>query len=173
MLIILKFYCNRNPTDPDHPRAKDNVRGYENLLKNDGVQSIDMRRDIPPINNIREENDFDEGVMLMYEALCRQEVPVNVKIQSRLYCYYKTDRPYLRLAPFKVEIVRQNTLAALFYDIMTDEEARILRILTEPKACSILLALYYGIPYPFSNRKKDKAEKWFVFTWDLAESISQ
>ncbi|OZC05623.1 hypothetical protein X798_07403 [Onchocerca flexuosa] len=63
--------------DPLHPRAKDNVRLYEDLLENDGVLRIDMRRDIPPINNKREENEFsDEGIMLIYEALCRQEVPV-------------------------------------------------------------------------------------------------
>ncbi|KAM3719703.1 Prolyl 4-hydroxylase subunit [Dirofilaria immitis] len=37
--------------NPNHPDAKDNVGEYENLLKNYGVRLIDMRRDIPPINN--------------------------------------------------------------------------------------------------------------------------
>ncbi|OZC06206.1 hypothetical protein X798_06810, partial [Onchocerca flexuosa] len=119
--------------DPDHPRAKDNVRGYEYLLENDGIQRIDMRRDIPPINNVGHGNSMDEGVMLMYEALCREGVSVDAKTQSRLYCYYKMGRPYLRLAPFKVEIVRQIPLAALFYDIMSDEEARIIQMLAVPK----------------------------------------
>ncbi|VDM93771.1 unnamed protein product, partial [Onchocerca ochengi] len=59
----------------------------------------------------------------------------NIKAQSRLYCYYKMDRPYLRLAPFKVEIARQNPLAVLFHDIMSDEEARIIEMLAVPKAC--------------------------------------
>ncbi|VDM99150.1 unnamed protein product, partial [Onchocerca ochengi] len=30
--------------NPDHPRAKGNVRWYENLLEDDGVRRIDMRR---------------------------------------------------------------------------------------------------------------------------------
>ncbi|MCP9261189.1 Prolyl 4-hydroxylase subunit alpha-1 [Dirofilaria immitis] len=117
-------------TDPNNIRAKDNIRKYENLLKSKGVQHIDMRRDIPPINNSRNEGYMDEGIMLLYEALCRQQ---NIKVQSQLYCYYKMDRPYLRLAPFKVEIVRQNPLAALFYDIMSDEEARIIQMIALPK----------------------------------------
>ncbi|OZC05410.1 hypothetical protein X798_07617, partial [Onchocerca flexuosa] len=126
-------------TDPDHPRAKDNVKEYEILLEDDGVQHVDMRRDIPPINNERDENDIDEGVRLTYEALCRQEISVETKAQSRLYCYYKMDHPYLRLAPFKVEIVRQNALIVLFYDIVADEEARVIQMLAVPKACLVFL----------------------------------
>ncbi|VDN00521.1 unnamed protein product, partial [Onchocerca ochengi] len=62
--------------NPDHPRAKDNIKEYENLLEDNGVQPIDMRRYIPPINIVRDKNDLDEGIGLIYEALCRQEVPV-------------------------------------------------------------------------------------------------
>ncbi|OZC05702.1 prolyl 4-Hydroxylase alpha-subunit, region [Onchocerca flexuosa] len=128
-------------TDPNHPRANENIRIYESLLKSDGVQRIDMRRDIPPLNNIRDENDLDKGLKLIYEALCRQEVLVNAKTQLWLYCYYKMDRPYLYLAPFKVEIVRQNSLAILFYDIISDKEAQIIQMLAVPKACLMLLVL--------------------------------
>ncbi|VDM97432.1 unnamed protein product [Onchocerca ochengi] len=129
-------------TDPDHPRAKGNVRWYENLLEDDGVRRIDMRRNIPPIKNPRDASgilwilyQWVKSTKYKYEALCRQEIPVNIKAQSRLYCYYKMDRPYLRLAPFKVEIARQNPLAVLFHDIMSDEEARIIEMLAVPKAC--------------------------------------
>ncbi|KAM3722357.1 Prolyl 4-hydroxylase subunit [Dirofilaria immitis] len=119
--------------NPDHPRAKDDVKCYEDLLEDNGVRHVDMRRDIPPINNERVENDLDEGARLTYEALCRQEIPVNIKAQSHFYCYYKMDRPYLRLAPFKVEIVRENPLVVLFYDIISDEEARVIQMLALPK----------------------------------------
>lgn len=43
------------------------------------------------------------------------------------------DRPYLRLAPIKVQIMRQNPLAVLFVDIMSDEEARVIEQLAVPK----------------------------------------
>ncbi|VDM99299.1 unnamed protein product, partial [Onchocerca ochengi] len=127
--------------NPDHPRAKSNIKGYENLLENSGVHHIDMRRDIPPINNRRDENELDEGERLAYESLCRQEVSAaNTKAQSRLYCYYKMDRPYLRLAPLKLEIVRQNSLIVLFHDIISDEEARIIQTLAASKAFLLKLA---------------------------------
>ncbi|VDM91575.1 unnamed protein product, partial [Onchocerca ochengi] len=121
--------------NPDHPRAKSNMKWYEDLLENEGVQRNDMRRDIPPINNARDENDLDEGSRLIYEALCRKEMPIPIRrtTQSQLYCYYKMDHPYLRLAPFKVEIIRQNPLAVLFYDIMSNEEAQIIQTLAVPK----------------------------------------
>uniref|UniRef100_A0A8R1XNM9 procollagen-proline 4-dioxygenase n=1 Tax=Onchocerca volvulus TaxID=6282 RepID=A0A8R1XNM9_ONCVO len=155
-LLFTDELCRINP---DHPRAKENVREYEDLLENNGIQRIDMRRGIPPINNPRHENELDEGVRLTYEALCRQELPIDTKAQSRLYCYYKMDRPYLRLAPFKLEIVRQNPLIVLIHNIMSDEEARIIQTLAVPKACLVLLVSYYHTPYSFSRaRKKVKGD---------------
>ncbi|MCP9259937.1 Prolyl 4-hydroxylase subunit alpha-2 [Dirofilaria immitis] len=138
-LLLTDELCRINP---DHPRAKDDVKCYEDLLEDNGVRHVDMRRDIPPINNERAENDLDEGARLTYEALCRQEIPVNIKAQSHFYCYYKMDRPYLRLAPFKVEIVRENPLVVLFYDIISDEEARVIQMLALPKACLVLAFCY-------------------------------
>ncbi|VDM97951.1 unnamed protein product, partial [Onchocerca ochengi] len=58
---------------------------------------------------------------------------------------YKMDRPYLRLAPFKVEIVRQNPLIVLFYDIVSDEEARIIQTLGVPKARAYLKSTEHEI----------------------------
>ncbi|OZC05620.1 prolyl 4-Hydroxylase alpha-subunit, region, partial [Onchocerca flexuosa] len=127
---LREMFSFARTTDPDHPRAKDNICEYEYLLENDGIQRIDMRRDILPIKNERDENNLDEGLRLMYETLCRQK---NKKSPSGLYCYYKMDRPYLRLAPFKVEIVRQDSLVALVYDIVSEEEARIIKMLAVPK----------------------------------------
>ncbi|KAK6101570.1 Prolyl 4-hydroxylase subunit alpha-1 [Brugia pahangi] len=115
--------------NPDHPRAKGNVRWYEDLLEDEGIRRADMRRKVPPMNNPRDKSNLKDT----YEALCRQEVPINTKAQSRLYCYYKMDRPYLRLAPFKVEIVHQNPLVVLFRDIVSDEEMRIIEMLAVPK----------------------------------------
>ncbi|OZC05434.1 prolyl 4-Hydroxylase alpha-subunit, region [Onchocerca flexuosa] len=147
---------SKNTFNPDHPRAKDNVKEYEYLLKNNGVQHIDMRRDIPQLNNIRNKSCFDEGVWLTYEALCRQEASVNTKAQSQLYCYYKMDRPYLRLAAFKIEIVHQNPLIVLFYNVVSDHEARIMQMLAVPKACSVLLASYYSFACSFSRSMERK-----------------
>uniref|UniRef100_A0A0R3RJE5 procollagen-proline 4-dioxygenase n=1 Tax=Elaeophora elaphi TaxID=1147741 RepID=A0A0R3RJE5_9BILA len=128
--------------NPDHPRAKNNVKWYENLLKDQGVQPVDMRRKVPLISNPRDQKALENSVRNTYEALCRNEVPINTKEQSRLYCYYKMDRPYLRLAPFKVEIVRLNPLAVLIHEIISEEESRMIEMLAVPKACLVLQLLH-------------------------------
>lgn len=43
------------------------------------------------------------------------------------------DRPYLRLAPFKIEIVRFNPLAVLFRNVLNDEEIERIKELAKPK----------------------------------------
>uniref|UniRef100_F1L319 procollagen-proline 4-dioxygenase n=1 Tax=Ascaris suum TaxID=6253 RepID=F1L319_ASCSU len=118
---------------PNHPRAKGNLKWYEDLLEDEGVRRVDMRRNIPPLLNPRHDGGLEHTERDIFEALCRHEVPVSTKALSRLYCYYKMDRPYLRLAPIKVEIMRLNPLAVLFHQIMSDEEAHIIEMLAIPK----------------------------------------
>ncbi|VBB33991.1 unnamed protein product [Acanthocheilonema viteae] len=119
--------------NPNHPRARNNIIKYEELLGDEGVQPVDMRRKIPSINNPRHKSMMEKREKNAYEALCRHEVPVSTKKQSLLYCYYKMDHPYLRLAPFKVEIAQQNPLAVLFHNFISNEESRILELLATPK----------------------------------------
>lgn len=118
---------------PDHPRAKNNIRWYEDLLEEENVKPIDYRRNIPPLKNKRPDDGLDVKERDMYEALCRNEVPVSVKETSKLYCYYKMDRPFLRLAPFKVEILRFGPLAVLFRDVISDEEVTMIQMLATPR----------------------------------------
>ncbi|VDN03309.1 unnamed protein product [Thelazia callipaeda] len=118
---------------PDHPRAKNNIQWYEDLLAKDGIKADNYRRNIPPINNRRPSSGLDAAESEMYEALCRNEVPVSVKETSKLYCYYKMDRPFLRLAPFKIEILRFSPLAVLFRGVITDDEVELIQFLAKPK----------------------------------------
>ncbi|KAI6214880.1 Procollagen-proline 4-dioxygenase [Aphelenchoides besseyi] len=89
----------------------------DNLL-DEGVRKSEFRRNIPPLVNLRPSDNMDTQERNTYEALCRNEVPVSVKETSKLYCYYKRDRPFLRIAPFKVEILRFNPLAVLFKNVV-------------------------------------------------------
>lgn len=43
------------------------------------------------------------------------------------------DRPFLRLAPFKIEIMRFNPLAVLFKNVINDEEIERIQELARPK----------------------------------------
>lgn len=118
---------------PQHPRAKGNIKWYEDQLTAEGVKSTDFRRNIPSVENRRPDDFMSDSERTIYEALCRGEVPVSPKETSKLYCYYKMDRPFLRLSPFKVEIVRFNPLAVLFRDVVSDDEIRQIKQLATPK----------------------------------------
>ncbi|KAI1721472.1 2OG-Fe(II) oxygenase superfamily domain-containing protein [Ditylenchus destructor] len=118
---------------PAHPRAKGNIKWYEDQLASEGIRKSDFRRNVPSVDNPRPVDNLENSERNIYEALCRNEVPVSVKETSKLYCYYKMDRPFLRLAPFKVEILRFNPLAVLFIGVMSEEETEMIQELAKPK----------------------------------------
>ncbi|CAI5447148.1 unnamed protein product [Caenorhabditis angaria] len=112
---------------PNHPRAKGNVKWYEDML-----QGKDMQGDLPPIVNKRVEWD---GIVERdaYEALCRGEIPpVEPKWAHKVHCYLKRDRPFLKLAPIKVEILRYDPLAVLFKEVISDSEIAVIKELASP-----------------------------------------
>lgn len=55
------------------------------------------------------------------------------------------DRPFLRLAPFKIEILRFSPLVVLFRNVMSDEEVSMIQMLATPKVyfISISLSFYF------------------------------
>ncbi|EPB69386.1 oxidoreductase, 2OG-Fe(II) oxygenase family protein [Ancylostoma ceylanicum] len=119
--------------DPEHPRAKGNIKWYEDLLKQEGVKKNEMRRSLGRVKNDRPDSVLGNRERTIYEALCRAEVPVSEKDISKLYCYYKRDRPFLVYAPIKVEIKRFNPLAVLFKEVMSDDEIEVIEQLSIPK----------------------------------------
>ncbi|VDM61368.1 unnamed protein product [Angiostrongylus costaricensis] len=116
---------------PNHPRARGkpcNVKWYEDML--DGK---DMEGELPPVVNKRVEND---GIVERdaYEALCRGEtVATPPEVEKELYCYLKMDKPFLKLAPIKVEILRLEPLAVLFKEVMSDYEMEVIKAVATPK----------------------------------------
>ncbi|CAK5047058.1 unnamed protein product [Meloidogyne enterolobii] len=121
--------------DPLYPNATNNSKLYEQELLANGVVEEDFRLNIPPLNNYRSLNDsyIDPIDYQVFEELCRGEKEINITQISQLYCYYKMDRPFLRLAPIKVEIIRFEPLAVIFRNIIADEEIEILKRLSMPR----------------------------------------
>uniref|UniRef100_A0A0K0FJG2 procollagen-proline 4-dioxygenase n=1 Tax=Strongyloides venezuelensis TaxID=75913 RepID=A0A0K0FJG2_STRVS len=115
--------------EPSHPRAVGNVKWYEDMLTNDDKKNVN---ELPPIKNHRisykkvPEQD-------RYEALCRGNVNMTIAEKSKLYCYYKNDKPFLKLAPIKIEIVHFNPLAVLFKEVISDEEIAVIKQLATPR----------------------------------------
>ncbi|CAJ0579739.1 unnamed protein product, partial [Mesorhabditis spiculigera] len=113
---------------PHHPRARGNIKWYEDKL--DGKEK---EGELPAVVNKRVEWD---GIPERdaYEALCRgEETPLTPTQIRKLYCYLKMDRPFLRLAPIKVEIIRHDPLAVLFKGVIHDSEIAVIQELAKPK----------------------------------------
>jgi len=88
--------------------------------------------DLPPIVNPRKD---DGGVdeRDTYEALCRGEIHKTMVEQSKLHCYLKNDKPFLRLAPLKAEILHWKPKVVLFRNVLSEEEAGLIKELAGPR----------------------------------------
>lgn len=62
--------------NPNHARAKGNIKWYEDQLIEEGVKRLDFRRLIPPLTNPRPADTLENQERNIFEALCRNEVPV-------------------------------------------------------------------------------------------------
>lgn len=66
---------------PEHPRAKGNIKWYEDQLAADGIKRSDFRKNLGRLTNPRPFNGLDNKERDIYEALCRDEVPVVSSLQ--------------------------------------------------------------------------------------------
>ncbi|VDK53678.1 unnamed protein product [Anisakis simplex] len=118
---------NEDPQTARTSAQKYNVKWYEDMLdEKDRITS-----ELPPLRLER----FDDGTPERdsYESLCRGEVQVNETEQSIVYCYLKMDRPFLKLAPIKIEILRFEPLVVLYRGIISDYEISVVEQLAVPK----------------------------------------
>ncbi|CAJ0581013.1 unnamed protein product, partial [Mesorhabditis spiculigera] len=185
----LKLVEDLHKKQPNHPRAKGNIKWYEDLLAEEGVRRSDMRKNLGTPVNRRPSDGMGTTERNMYEALCRKEIPVSPKEVSKLYCYYKMDRPFLRLAPFKVEIVRFNPLAVVFRGVLLDEEIAAIQSYARPKLARATVqnsvtgqletasyrisksAWLRGEEYPIVERVNNRLELMTNLDMDTAEEL--
>ncbi|KRZ08259.1 Prolyl 4-hydroxylase subunit alpha-1 [Trichinella zimbabwensis] len=117
--------------DPNHPRASGNLKYYQDLLDPEGKpKKIDPKKLPPPTN--RRPDDLSIPERDVYEALCRSEYPIPDKDRAKLYCYYKRNRPFLKLAPIKVEVMHWKPKIVYFRSVINDEEIAVIKQLASP-----------------------------------------
>lgn len=99
--------------------AKKKIEWLKYLLKNtenSGIKQLQLEKIIP----IRDAPDAETQ---LYKTLCQRSLE-NIPISgySNLYCYFKTNHPFLKLAPIKVEIIHFDPLVVIFRNIISDGE---------------------------------------------------
>ncbi|KAE9555682.1 hypothetical protein FO519_001153 [Halicephalobus sp. NKZ332] len=115
--------------EPYHSRAASNVEWYEEMLDEESKKDLE---NLPPVRNERDLK-YDITEREVYEKLCRGEFTPNITMDSQVYCYYKQDRPFLKLAPIKVEIIRFDPLAVIFHQVISDYEISVVKELATPR----------------------------------------
>ncbi|XP_052769082.1 prolyl 4-hydroxylase subunit alpha-1-like isoform X2 [Mya arenaria] len=118
---------------PDHERARSNKLYYERVLHDDTDSK--KRGEDGEITNKRQLDEYRSGEEYMtYEALCRGENLKKYKHKDRLFCRYRTnDHPLLFLSPAKEEVLYFNPYIAMFHDVISDKEIKMLKTLATPK----------------------------------------
>lgn len=111
-----------------HERLKNNVDWFAEAMKKEGLKKNDPP---PPITNMRPD-DYDNEERELFESLCRGESFQTESQKSQLYCYYKRDRPYLKLAGIKVEIVHLKPMVVIFREVLSDREIEIIKDVATP-----------------------------------------
>uniref|UniRef100_A0A914HLS0 Fe2OG dioxygenase domain-containing protein n=1 Tax=Globodera rostochiensis TaxID=31243 RepID=A0A914HLS0_GLORO len=69
----------------------------------------------------------------LLERLCNGQFKMEPKEEAKIYCYYKRDKPFLMLAPHKVEIVRLQPLLLIFRAVISHTEISVIKKLATPK----------------------------------------
>jgi prolyl 4-hydroxylase len=121
--------------EPDHVRALNNKRYYEQLVGEEQVKKGITRAEMAAIP-VRNERPLDEWkrtqIFYDYEGLCRGEKTMDYKLKHRLTCHYARHHPTLYISPVRQEQVYLDPPMFLFHDILTKKQMQIVKELGQP-----------------------------------------
>ncbi|ESO05885.1 hypothetical protein HELRODRAFT_93833 [Helobdella robusta] len=123
--------------DPNHIRAQNNLRFYEQLIleqesraRSRGEQQThyDENSNPRPMDAYKLSSDFQN-----YEKLCRGEKTQALYNEHLLTCQYRRHHPFLYINPIKEEQVNWEPRMFLFHDVMTDGQIARIKKIGKPK----------------------------------------
>ncbi|XP_076459710.1 prolyl 4-hydroxylase subunit alpha-1-like isoform X2 [Babylonia areolata] len=118
--------------DPDHERAFNNKRYYEDTLVKQGENPAE-RAERPAMQ--RQADDYQQSSeFLTYEALCRGERTQKISNAHRLKCQYvHNNHPWLLLQPAKEEEMHLDPWIVMYHDVLSDRNIRDIQMLATPR----------------------------------------
>ena len=145
---------------PTHPRALGNKVYYEdaihnvNEVKKKGEEEVNDDKpevfdEVNRFDSFRQNDDTGDVLKLqartLYEQLCRGEIELPVEVGKELKCrYLDNGKPFLRIAPFKIEEAYLKPMIWIVHDVMTDDEIATIKKLAHPRV-SVLKNTRFGI----------------------------
>lgn len=71
---------------------------------------------------------------VLYEKLCRGEIQQTPEELSKLHCKYVTNnKPFLKIAPLKLEEAHLKPYIVVFHDVMYDNEMEYIKESAKPR----------------------------------------
>lgn len=70
---------------------------------------------------------------LRYEKLCRGEISPDPDLLAQLKCRYVANKPFLKIAPLKLEVANLSPYIVLYHDVMYDNEIELIKQMAKPR----------------------------------------
>lgn len=128
---------------PNHERASGNKLFYEKELSLEAEQKADkmLRGDdgTPGLemDTVNGDKTADGGYTSherqMYEKLCRSEIGPDPDLLAKLKCRYVANRPFLKIAPLKLEEANLSPYIVVYHDVIYDNEIELIKQMAKPR----------------------------------------
>lgn len=133
---------------PDHERAIGNKRFYEKQIAVQKTASINRRGDNG--DEELEENEVNSSTgeiqkqvthatpeRRLYEMLCRGEIERAPIELAPLRCRMIRNKPFLFIAPLKLEEASLKPYIVIYHEVMSDREIELLKTLAKPRVSQL------------------------------------
>lgn len=127
---------------PNHERASGNKLFYEKELALEAEQKADkmLRGDdgspsleVDQANNETADGAYTSHERQMYEKLCRGEAGPTPELLAQLKCRYVANKPFLKIAPLKLEEANLKPYIVVYHDVMYDNEIELIKQMAKPR----------------------------------------
>lgn len=107
------------------------ISDYEKYIANLTSLDIGQPIEIQPMV-------YDMVQKIRYEKLCREDIKLTPKQMAPLRCRYVSNKPFLRIAPLKLEEAFLDPYIVTYIDVLYDSEIRKIKELAQPNVIFIL-----------------------------------
>lgn len=127
---------------PNHERASGNKLFYEKELAVEAEEKADkmLRGDdgspgleADQANAATSDGAYTSYERQMYEKLCRGEIGPDADVLAQLKCRYVANKPFLKIAPLKLEEANLSPYIVVYHDVMYDNEIELIKQMAKPR----------------------------------------
>lgn len=139
---------------PNHERANGNKLFYEKELALEAEQKADkmLRGDdgspgleVDGANGETADGAYTSHERQMYEKLCRGEIGPDADVLAQLKCRYVANRPFLKIAPLKLEEANLSPYIVVYHDVMYDNEIELIKQMAKPRVSKTFTMILFRI----------------------------